>query len=91
MTAAEKLYQLIQSLSEQQIAEILNFAEFLQQKEKAASSKSFKATPYTNQTGTNKQTAIKIMRGLLKTKQPAPTDEDIPTLLKERRMKKFGL
>jgi len=32
MTAAEKLYQLIQSLPENQINEVLNFAEFLYQK-----------------------------------------------------------
>lgn len=33
MTAAEKLYQLIQTLPESQINEILHFAEFLQQKQ----------------------------------------------------------
>ena len=33
MTAAEKLYQLIQTLPENQINEVLNFAEFLHQKQ----------------------------------------------------------
>jgi hypothetical protein len=33
MTAAEKLYQLIQALPENQISEVLNFAEFLHQKQ----------------------------------------------------------
>ena len=33
MTAAEKLYQLIQSFSENQINEVLHFAEFLHQKQ----------------------------------------------------------
>jgi hypothetical protein len=33
MTATEKLYQLIQALPEKQINEVLNFAEFLHQKQ----------------------------------------------------------
>ncbi|OUC16357.1 MAG: hypothetical protein B0A82_02235 [Alkalinema sp. CACIAM 70d] len=33
MTAAEKLYQLLQILPEQQITEVLHFAEFLHQKQ----------------------------------------------------------
>jgi hypothetical protein len=33
MTAAEKLYQLIQALPENQINEVLNFAEFFHQKQ----------------------------------------------------------
>lgn len=33
MTAAEKLYQLIQTLPESQIYEVLHFAEFLHQKQ----------------------------------------------------------
>jgi len=33
MTAAEKLYKLIQSLPESQVNEVLNFAEFLHQKQ----------------------------------------------------------
>jgi hypothetical protein len=32
MTAAEKLYQLLQTFPENQIEEVLNFAEFLHQK-----------------------------------------------------------
>lgn len=33
MTAAEKLYELIKSLPESQVNEVLNFAEFLHQKQ----------------------------------------------------------
>ncbi|MGR3277773.1 DUF2281 domain-containing protein [Acaryochloris marina NIES-2412] len=33
MTAAEKLYELIQFLPESQVNEVLNFAEFLHQKQ----------------------------------------------------------
>ena len=36
MTAAEKLYQIIQTLPENQINEVLNFAEFLHQKQHTA-------------------------------------------------------
>lgn len=34
--------------------------------------------------------AIKRMRGLLKTEQPAPTDEEVAVLLEERRMGKYS-
>lgn len=33
--------------------------------------------------------AIRRMRGLLKTDQPAPTDEEVATMLEERRMEKY--
>ncbi|HEY9647965.1 MAG TPA: hypothetical protein V6C88_16440 [Chroococcidiopsis sp.] len=33
--------------------------------------------------------AIKRMRGLLKTEQPAPTDEEVAAMLKERRVEKY--
>jgi Protein of unknown function (DUF2281) len=33
MTAVEQLYQLIQTLPEQQVSEVLNFAEFLRQRQ----------------------------------------------------------
>ena len=33
--------------------------------------------------------AIQWMRGLLKTDQPAPTDEEVATLLDERRIEKY--
>ncbi|ANV85930.1 hypothetical protein AWQ21_15500 (plasmid) [Picosynechococcus sp. PCC 7003] len=38
MTAAEKLHQLIQTLPEDQINEVLHFAEFLQQKQQQSAS-----------------------------------------------------
>ncbi|MEL6903654.1 MAG: DUF2281 domain-containing protein [Cyanobacteria bacterium J06606_4] len=84
MTATEKLHQLIQSLPEQQVAEILNFAEFLQYKQQATS-------PIPSNTTTDKPAAIQAMRGILKTQQPALTDQDVAKLLKERRTEKFGL
>ncbi|MCU0567861.1 MAG: hypothetical protein MUF49_14825 [Oculatellaceae cyanobacterium Prado106] len=33
--------------------------------------------------------AIQRMRGLLKTDQPAPTDEEVAAMLEERRMEKY--
>lgn len=33
--------------------------------------------------------AIQRMRGLLKTERPAPTDEEVATMLKERRVQKY--
>ncbi|MEH2114375.1 hypothetical protein [Nostoc sp.] len=33
--------------------------------------------------------AIRRMRGLLKTHQPAPTDEEVATMLEERRVDKY--
>jgi hypothetical protein len=33
--------------------------------------------------------AIRRMRGLLKTDQPAPTDEEVAAMLEERRVKKY--
>jgi hypothetical protein len=33
--------------------------------------------------------AIRRMRGLLKTDQPAPTDEELAVMLEERRMEKY--
>ncbi|WP_373525168.1 hypothetical protein [Nostoc sp.] len=33
--------------------------------------------------------AIRRMRGLLKTEQPAPTDEEVAAMLEERRVEKY--
>jgi len=33
--------------------------------------------------------AIRQMRGLLKTNQPAPTDEEVAVMLEERRVEKY--
>jgi hypothetical protein len=33
--------------------------------------------------------AIRRMRGLLKTQQPAPTDEEVAAMLEERRVEKY--
>ena len=65
MTAAEKLYQLIQTLPEEQITEVLHFAESLDQKPPAAPPKRIPPGTLNN------------LRGLLKTNQPSPTDEEL--------------
>lgn len=82
MTAAEKLYQLIQTFSETQINEVLHFAEFLDYRQDATASTEHHGA------ATQRANAIQTMRGLLKTSQPAPTDEDVATMLAERRMEK---
>jgi hypothetical protein len=66
MTAAEKLYQLLQTLPESQINEILHFAEFLQQKQKQLSPPP--AIPPGTLTG---------LRGIAKRPGPAPSDDEL--------------
>jgi hypothetical protein len=39
--------------------------------------------------GTDRSGAIQRMRGLLKTDQPAPTDEEVAAMLEEQRLKKY--
>ncbi|EKQ68024.1 hypothetical protein OsccyDRAFT_3530 [Leptolyngbyaceae cyanobacterium JSC-12] len=36
-----------------------------------------------------RSSAIRRMRGLLKTEQPAPTDEEVAVMLEERRVEKY--
>ena len=62
MTAAEKLYQLIQVLPENQINEVLNFAEFLHQKQLSPR--------HTIHPGT-----LTGLRGIAKRSEPAPISE----------------
>jgi Protein of unknown function (DUF2281) len=91
MTASEKLHQLIQILPENQINEVLNFAEFLHQKQLTPSQ------PTAISPGTivglrgiaKRADAIQKMRGLLKTDQPAPTDRDVADMLEKQRMEKY--
>ncbi|WP_042342564.1 DUF2281 domain-containing protein [Calothrix sp. PCC 7507] len=64
MTATEKLYQLIQSLSENQINEVLNFAEFLHQKQLTP--------PQAITPGT-----LTGLRGIAKRPGSAPNDDDL--------------
>lgn len=90
MTATEKLHQLIQTLPENQINEVLHFVEFLQQKQL----KSSQAIPPVTLTGlrgiaAGRANTIQRMRGLLKTDQPALTDQDVAAMLEERRMEKY--
>lgn len=64
MTAAEKLHQLIQTLSENQINEILNFAEFLHHKHLTTS----KSIPPGTLTG---------LRGIAKRSGTVPSDHQL--------------
>jgi Protein of unknown function (DUF2281) len=64
MTAAEKLYQLIQTLPENQINEVLNFVEFLHQKQLP--------TPQPVPPGT-----LTGLRGIAKRSGAAPNDDDL--------------
>jgi hypothetical protein len=66
MTAAEKLYQLIQTLPEHQINEILNFAEFLHQKHPTPLS--LKTIPPGTLTG---------LRGIAKRSEPTESDDEL--------------
>ncbi|MEX0270945.1 DUF2281 domain-containing protein [Leptolyngbyaceae cyanobacterium UHCC 1019] len=90
MTAAEKLYQLIQALPENQINEVLHFAEFLHQKQFTSPQQAIPSDTLTGLRGIAKRAdAIQKMRGLLKTDQPAPTDQDVADMLEERRLEKY--
>jgi len=64
MTVAEKLYQLIQILPENQIHEVLNFAEFLYQKQLSPA----QAIPPGTLTG---------LRGIAKRSGSPPNDDDL--------------
>lgn len=66
MTAAERLHQLIQALPESQISEVLNFAEFLHQKQLPLPSP--KVIPPGTLTG---------LRGISKRPGPAPSDPEL--------------
>ncbi|UJB71132.1 DUF2281 domain-containing protein [Acaryochloris sp. 'Moss Beach'] len=66
MTAAEKLYELIQSLPESQVNEVLNFAEFLHQKQLNISQS--QAIPPGMLTG---------LRGIAKRSEAAPSDHEL--------------
>lgn len=66
MTAAEKLYQLIQTFPESQVNEVLHFAEFLHQKQLTVSSRL--PIPPGTLTG---------LRGIAKGSAPAPSAEEL--------------
>lgn len=65
MTAAERLYQLIPTLPEDQIAEVLHFAEFLQQKQLTTRKQ---AIPSGTLTG---------LRGIAKRSGSAPSNDEL--------------
>ncbi|NJP10317.1 MAG: DUF2281 domain-containing protein [Leptolyngbyaceae cyanobacterium RU_5_1] len=91
MTAAERLYQLIQTFPESQITQVLHFAEFLHQKQLSLAQP--KAIPLGTLTGlrdiAKRADAIQKMRGLLKTDQPVPTDQEVVAMLETQRMEKY--
>lgn len=90
MTAAEKLRQLIQILPEDQISEVLSFAEFLHQKQRSTQPQTIPPGTLTNLGDITKRArAVQKMSGLLKTDQPAPTDSEVATLLEARRTEKY--
>ncbi|WP_299402095.1 DUF2281 domain-containing protein [Acaryochloris sp. IP29b_bin.148] len=66
MTAAEKLYELIQALPESQVNEVLNFAEFLHQKQRNISHS--QTIPPGTLTG---------LRGIAKRPEAAPSDPEL--------------
>ena len=67
MTATEALYQLIQTLPESQVNEVLHFAEFLQQKQLA-----------TRQQGMPPGT-LTGLRGIAKRPGTAPSKDELQT------------
>lgn len=92
MTTAQRLYQLIQTLPEDQIAKVLNFAEDLSQAKIPDPPRIIPSTSIAGLRSLAKRTdAIQRMRGLLKTNQPAPTDQDVADLLEKRRLAKYHL
>jgi len=66
MTDAEKLYELIQSLPESQINQVLNFAEFLHQKQLTTPQP--QAIPPGTLTG---------LRGIAKRSGPVPSNDEL--------------
>ncbi|MCT7971899.1 DUF2281 domain-containing protein [Laspinema olomoucense] len=66
MTAAEKLYKLIQTLPESQINEVLHFAEFLQQKQLTSQQQ---VIPLAG--------SLTGLRGIAKRPGPAPRDSEL--------------
>ncbi|NJL90505.1 MAG: DUF2281 domain-containing protein [Coleofasciculaceae cyanobacterium SM2_1_6] len=78
MTAAERLYQLIQSFPESKINEVLQFAEFLQQKQYTFPQ--LKAIPPGTLTG---------LRGIAKRLEPAPKDDNLQAEYTEYLTQKY--
>jgi Protein of unknown function (DUF2281) len=77
MTATERLYQLIQTFPESQINEVLDFAEFLQQKQLATPQQ---AIPPGTLTG---------LRGIAKRSGSAPSNDELQTEYTEYLTQKY--
>jgi hypothetical protein len=78
MTAAEKLYQLIQALPENQIKEVLNFAEFLHQKQLT------RPQPVAIPPGT-----LTGLRGIAKRIGSGPSDQELQTEYTDYLLQKY--
>lgn len=76
MTTAEKLYQIIQVLPDSQINEVLNFAEFLHQKQLT--------TPQAIPPGT-----LTGLRGIAKHPGTAPSDRELRSEYTDYLTKKY--
>lgn len=85
MTTAEQLDRLLKTLPEAQLTEVLHFAQFLQHKHPSIPPGTL-TSPHST---TQRATAIQRMQGLLKTDQPAPTDEEVEAMLEEWRKEKY--
>lgn len=92
MTTAEQLDRLLKTLPEAQLTEVLHFAQFLQHKHPNPQPTPPSIPPGTltsPHSTTQRATAIQRMQGLLKTDQPAPTDEEVEAMLEEWRKEKY--
>ena len=78
MTAAEKLYQLIQTLPEDQINLILQFAEFVHQTQRTTTPP--QAIPPGTLTG---------LRGIAKHPHPDPSDQELQADYTDYLIKKY--
>lgn len=76
MTAAEKLYQLIQTLPESQIIEVLHFAEFLHQKQLSPTQAIAPGT-------------LTGLRGIAKRPGSAPSDDELQAEYTDYLTKKY--
>lgn len=89
MTAAEKLHQLIQTLPERQVDEVLQFAEFIQQRH-AAPPGPIPPGTITGLLGIAARTeTVQKMGGTPATDQPPPTDQELREAYTDHLIRKY--